>query len=51
MLLNTLLAADASQAWVVIDILVTLAVAIMMFVFFARRNSTAVSYDHFEIKK
>ncbi len=39
MLLNTLLAADASQAWVVIDILVTLAVAIMMFVFFARRNS------------
>ena len=39
MLLNTLLAVDASQAWVVIDILVTLAVAIMMFVFFAKRNS------------
>ncbi|MDE5911059.1 MAG: diadenylate cyclase [Clostridia bacterium] len=39
MLLNTLLAVDAAQAWVVIDILVTLAVAIMMFVFFARRNS------------
>ncbi|MDE5755634.1 MAG: diadenylate cyclase [Clostridia bacterium] len=41
MLLNTLLTvgADVSQAWVVIDILVTLAVAVMMFVFFSRRNS------------
>ncbi|MDE6275457.1 MAG: DNA integrity scanning protein DisA nucleotide-binding domain protein [Clostridia bacterium] len=40
-MLNILLSAnvDASKAWVVVDILVTLAVAIMMFVFFARRNS------------
>lgn len=41
MLLNTLLAIDLSQLdalWIVINVLVTLAVAIMMFVFFARRN-------------
>lgn len=41
-LLNSLLVANVSQsdvAWIIVNILVTLAVAIMMFVFFARRNS------------
>ena len=44
-MLNFLLSADvsASKAWVVIDILVTLAVAVMMFVFFARRNSYRIA--------
>ena len=40
-MLNSLLAVDLGQLdalWIVINILVTLAVAIMMFVFFARRN-------------
>ena len=42
MLLNSILAANMSTseiAWIIVNILVTLAVAIMMFVFFARRNS------------
>ena len=44
-MLNFLLAGqvDASKAWVVVDILVTLIVAIMMFVFFARRNSYRIA--------
>lgn len=44
-MLNFLLSADvsASNAWVVVDILVTLAVAVMMFVFFARRNSYRIA--------
>ena len=44
-MLNILLSADvsASKAWLVVDILVTLAVALMMFVFFARRNSYRIA--------
>ena len=41
-MLNSLLATSMSSsdvAWIIVNILVTLAVAIMMFVFFARRNS------------
>ncbi|MCX4362286.1 MAG: DNA integrity scanning protein DisA nucleotide-binding domain protein [Clostridia bacterium] len=41
MLLNSILAVqtNSSPAWVALDIIVTLAVAVMMFVFFAKRNS------------
>ena len=44
-MLNFLLSADvgSSPAWVVVDILVTLAVAVMMFVFFAKRNSYRIA--------
>lgn len=45
-MLNFLLSADvsASKAWVVVDIAVTLAVAVMMFIFFARRNSYRIVF-------
>ena len=41
MLINSLIAATVKSpsVWVVVDIIVTLAVAIMMFIFFAKRNS------------
>lgn len=41
MLINSLLAAQNQKvdAWVAVDIIVTLAVAVLMFIFFVRRNS------------